>query len=327
MVEGAQPAVALRLLESCVVGGPQAAMSLGLSTAADIYYRLGRALRRAGRLEEERTTYKIAVAGGVWALTNQRPGYRFSRPLLASPWHDTSLLAAHGWADVAAAVADLEASWERIRDEVLAALSSAPPGHVHERASNSRREERPTLTQLATRLPLENDDEGLHDRGEWRQLAFVRDGQQLVKAWSGALPATEALIRRIARTGEPSAPLGADLPRGAAEVSVLAPRTHLVAHCGPTNHRLRLHLPLHVPPGDQARMRVGDSAPRAWVAGKVTILDDSFEHEVWNDAHDEHRVLLLIDVWHPELTPAERDEVRRDMGGAQTRWDAASTLH
>ena len=65
---------------------------------------------------------------------------------------------------------------------------------------------------------------------------------------------------------------------------------------------------------------MGDGEARAWVAGRVTILDDSFEHEVFNDADDEHRVILLIDVWHPELTPAERDQVRRDMGGVSARW-------
>jgi aspartyl/asparaginyl beta-hydroxylase (cupin superfamily) len=48
-------------------------------------------------------------------------------------------------------------------------------------------------------------------------------------------------------------------------------------HCGPTNHRLRLHLPLLVPPG--AALRVGDET-RPWVEGKVLMLDDSFTHEV-----------------------------------------------
>ena len=45
----------------------------------------------------------------------------------------------------------------------------------------------------------------------------------------------------------------------------------------------------------------------------MSILDDSFEHEVWNEAEDAYRVILLVDVWHPELTAAERDVVRRDL--------------
>jgi len=35
------------------------------------------------------------------------------------------------------------------------------------------------------------------------------------------------------------------------------------------------------------------------------VFDDSFEHEVWNNS-TESRVILLVDVWHPELTLNER---------------------
>ena len=35
------------------------------------------------------------------------------------------------------------------------------------------------------------------------------------------------------------------------------------------------------------------------------MFDDSFEHEVWNNS-TESRVILLVDVWHPELTLNER---------------------
>ena len=40
--------------------------------------------------------------------------------------------------------------------------------------------------------------------------------------------------------------------------SVLAPGTHICAHCGPGNWRLRLHLGLHVPEGDGCRIRCAD---------------------------------------------------------------------
>lgn len=30
------------------------------------------------------------------------------------------------------------------------------------------------------------------------------------------------------------------------------------------------------------------------------VFDDCYEHEVWNRT-DEERVLLLFDLWHPEL--------------------------
>ena len=36
---------------------------------------------------------------------------------------------------------------------------------------------------------------------------------------------------------------------------------------------------------------------------QVSIFDDSFDHEVWNNASSP-RVVLLIDVWHPDLDAA-----------------------
>ena len=83
--------------------------------------------------------------------------------------------------------------------------------------------------------------------------------------------------------------------------SRLAPGTHLAAHCGPSNFRLRCHLGLLVPPG--ATIRVGGET-RAWREGEVLVLDDAFEHEVWNDS-GEPRVILIVDVWHPDFSDAE----------------------
>ena len=44
---------------------------------------------------------------------------------------------------------------------------------------------------------------------------------------------------------------------------------------------------------------------RMWEEGKVLIFDDSFEHEVWQDAAS-FRLIFIVDVWHPELTPHQR---------------------
>ena len=43
---------------------------------------------------------------------------------------------------------------------------------------------------------------------------------------------------------------------------------------------------------------------RSWTEGKVLVLDDAFEHEVWNDS-DEKRMILIVDVWHPDFSDAE----------------------
>ena len=84
--------------------------------------------------------------------------------------------------------------------------------------------------------------------------------------------------------------------------SILAPRTHIKPHSGMLNTRLICHLPLIVPPN--CRLRVGNET-RTVEAGKMLIFDDSIEHEAWNDS-DEMRVILLFEIWRPELTAAER---------------------
>lgn len=35
------------------------------------------------------------------------------------------------------------------------------------------------------------------------------------------------------------------------------------------------------------------------------VFDDSFEHEVWHNGTS-MRLVLIVDIWHPELTERER---------------------
>ena len=53
-----------------------------------------------------------------------------------------------------------------------------------------------------------------------------------------------------------------------------------------------------------ARFRVGNTV-RDWKMGQAWVFDDTIEHEAWNDS-TEMRVILLIEIWRPELTAAER---------------------
>lgn len=55
---------------------------------------------------------------------------------------------------------------------------------------------------------------------------------------------------------------------------------------GPTNKKLRVHLPLLAPSGGLSRLRVGFETREA-VAGHALVFDDSFEHEAWNDNDNE----------------------------------------
>lgn len=84
--------------------------------------------------------------------------------------------------------------------------------------------------------------------------------------------------------------------------SVLRAGTHIPPHHGMINTRLICHLPLIVPDG--CRLRVGNET-RAVEAGRMMIFDDSMEHEAWNDG-DSTRVILLFEIWRPELDHGER---------------------
>ncbi len=84
--------------------------------------------------------------------------------------------------------------------------------------------------------------------------------------------------------------------------SLLRPHTHIPPHTGMLNTRLICHIPLIVPPA--CRLRVGNEV-RKVEAGTAMIFDDSIEHEAWNDS-DETRIVLLFEVWRPELDVAER---------------------
>jgi len=80
---------------------------------------------------------------------------------------------------------------------------------------------------------------------------------------------------------------------------------HIGAHTGMYNTRLLCHLPLIVPPG--CRFRVGNEV-REWEVGKLMIFDDTIEHEAWNDSAED-RVVLIFDIWRPELTEEEKREL------------------
>jgi aspartyl/asparaginyl beta-hydroxylase (cupin superfamily) len=71
------------------------------------------------------------------------------------------------------------------------------------------------------------------------------------------------------------------------------------------NTRLICHLPLVVPEG--CWLRVGNET-RHWEEGKLLIFDDSIVHEARNPT-TETRIILLFDIWRPELDRAEQRAV------------------
>ena len=128
----------------------------------------------------------------------------------------------------------------------------------------------------------------------WSAYYLWQDGE-LVEQHASACPATIAALEPL--------PMPAIATRSPmALFSVLKAKTHIPPHWGMLNTRLIVHLPLIVPP--DCRLRVGNET-RMVEAGKAMIFDDSIEHEAWNDSN-QTRVILLLEIWRPELDMAER---------------------
>lgn len=135
---------------------------------------------------------------------------------------------------------------------------------------------------------------GLHGNEDWTALYLWRDGV-IVEENARRCPRTMEALEKL-----PISRIGHRTP--AVLFSRLLPGAHIPPHHGMLNSRLICHLPLIVPPGGW--LRVGNET-REWEQGKLLIFDDSLEHEAKNPSR-ETRIILLFDVWKPELSEEER---------------------
>jgi hypothetical protein len=135
-----------------------------------------------------------------------------------------------------------------------------------------------------------------HNR-DWTAIHLVQNGVT-VEANARHCPTTMAMLGRLDQP---------DIPRRGpnAMFSLLAPGAEIPPHVGVANIRLVCHLGLVVPPG--CWFRVGEEK-REWRAGRAWVFDDTIEHEAANPSAAP-RVLLIVDTWHPDLSPAERAAV------------------
>ena len=178
----------------------------------------------------------------------------------------------------------IEAATDAIRDEFVAVLA-AEEGFT------------PYITYPRD-VPL-NQWVELNNSPRWSAFHLHKMGE-LVAGNASRCPRTMAAL-----AGAPQPDLPGRTP--SSMYSLLKPGTRIPPHNGVTNVRLVTHLPLIVPEG--CRFRVGNDT-REWIPGKAWIFDDTIEHEAWNDS-DKLRVVLIFDIWHPHLSPAERALVTR----------------
>ena len=140
------------------------------------------------------------------------------------------------------------------------------------------------------------DDHGMLGNPSWSAFYL----------WKGGAPVPENAARfpktMAALEGVPFCRIPGRTP--SILFSLLRPGAHIPPHHGFMNGRYICHLPLIVP--ENCGMRVG-AETRPWVEGKACVFDDSIEHEAWNRNAERLRVVLIFDVWRPELTAVERD--------------------
>lgn len=158
------------------------------------------------------------------------------------------------------------------------------------------------------------DNNGLLNDPAWSACHLIHNGEEVAEMVARC-PAVFGALRRL-----PLCRISGRTPT--ALFSLLRADAHIPPHHGYLNTRLICHLPLIVP-GDCA-LRVGNET-RAWREGELLIFDDSIEHEAWNRT-GEPRVVLLFDIWRPELSDAERALVAATLesvdrfGGAAEEW-------
>ena len=177
-------------------------------------------------------------------------------------------------------VESMEAATDSIRNELQTVLSDASRFSPYLESDGSH------LSPSGTDL-VDNDDWGAYYL--WHYGDKNAEAEELCPT---AFKALEAVP-------QPDIPGQAPV----ALFSKLRPKTRIPPHNGMVNTRLICHLPLIVPENCGA-IRVGNEA-RPWVEGELLIFDDSMLHEAWNDS-DSERVVLLFDIWRPELTEEER---------------------
>jgi aspartate beta-hydroxylase len=226
------------------------------------------AARGLGEAGTERVNHAVGLLLGKRRIFLQQPTHFYFPELPQIEFYDRSKFP---W------VKGLEMQTTRIRSEAQAVLGGA--GWA-------------PYIESETRLPNTNANPLLQNPS-WSAFYLIKDGSE-VPLNAQRCPATMAALRDLplCRTGRTPSVL----------FSLLRPGTRIRPHHGFMNARLICHLPLIIP--EDCALRVGNET-RASREGEVVLFDDSMEHEAWN-LSKELRVVMILDVWRPELTEREQ---------------------
>eukprot|EP00579_Thalassiosira_antarctica_P029133 CAMPEP_0202025036 /NCGR_PEP_ID=MMETSP0905-20130828/55516_1 /ASSEMBLY_ACC=CAM_ASM_000554 /TAXON_ID=420261 /ORGANISM="Thalassiosira antarctica, Strain CCMP982" /LENGTH=406 /DNA_ID=CAMNT_0048587829 /DNA_START=37 /DNA_END=1257 /DNA_ORIENTATION=+ len=183
-------------------------------------------------------------------------------------WDDVDQLS---WAN------SLSKSYPAIRDEFMSVMSN--PDKLQSDGNN--------IWAGALTTDAESYGDG------WKTLVLLNRGQ-----WDDTnaklFPITSKAIHK------------SGVPVAEAFFASMKPQTSIKPHSDFTNFVLTSHIPLVIPENgnNKCRLSVGDET-RQWLEGKVILFDTSIYHDAVNES-EEMRYILMLRVWHPDLTKEER---------------------
>jgi len=242
-------------------------VALTVTELEDLARLLSESRKKFGANAVERLEKAFAIGSSSEALPIPEEPYQRGAVFLFPS------LSSKPWLDPAdfRTVAKLERAWEKIKDELYSVL--------HERCGFQQ------YIRTAADQPI---DPIFNVPKEWKAL-YLKKAREYFPENSALCPVTNSII--------------ADNPEVADLVifSALDPGGHITPHCASYNWVVTAHLGLNIP--ENCGLRVG-SETRTWEEGKCLVFDVSFEHEAWNRG-DHTRFVLLVNLWHPELTSVE----------------------
>mmetsp|Transcript_25124 Transcript_25124/g.39166 ORF Transcript_25124/g.39166 Transcript_25124/m.39166 type:complete len:286 (-) Transcript_25124:61-918(-) len=156
----------------------------------------------------------------------------------------------------------------------------------------------------------EEDKGKMVSAGSWNVLYFYHNFMPNVGNM-GKFPVLTSVLKQF----------GEEFLGGMVCFSSIEPGTCIVPHTGPSNMRLTCHLGIVGCQNVEVQVGVKKSF---YQDAKCVVFDDSFIHQVQHKGTD-RRITLMLDCWHPSLTPLEksvwsgvmqnvvRDDIPRDI--------------
>jgi aspartyl/asparaginyl beta-hydroxylase (cupin superfamily) len=177
----------------------------------------------------------------------------------------------------------LEAAYPMMREEALALLG----GEADFRPYITTNKERP-----------QGDVHGMLENPDWSTYFLWENGAAVTDHVANCPKTFQTTIDNV-----PLCHIGQRAP--SVMLSLLRPGAHIPPHTGMINCRYICHLPLLVP--ENCAFRVGDKTIK-WDEGRLIAFDDTVQHEAWNRSN-QNRLVLIFDIWRPELGEDERQMV------------------